>query len=239
MTPIHNHARALGKRLIPSQGLRVELRELQTVAKRVAGLAFTRARTRGRRLSDVRGEQLLINFGAGSLQDSAWINVDIEPQENAYFADLRDPLPLRDGCAAHIHCEHFLEHLSYHYAKLFLAECCRALQPGAIMRIIVPDAGKYLRAYAAGDRTFFESLSDLGNPAQPFRTPIEIINQMFRMAGAHMFAWDLETLRLAVEEAGFASLELSQRGAMQGRYDVDGHEWWREAESLYCNARKG
>lgn len=229
--------RSLAKRAVPSQGLRVELRALAEQVARVRALVVARVSKHGR-LADVRGRALLLNFGCGALHGPAWINVDLDARSGAYVADLRDPLPLADGSAAHIHCEHFLEHLDYFYARRFLAECHRVLEPGAIMRIVVPDAGKYMRAYAQGDRAFFHALRDLGGAPEPFRTPVEIVNQMFRMGGAHAFAWDLETLRLAASEAGFTRVEDSRRGAMPTRFDIDGTDPWREVESLYCNAIK-
>ena len=237
MVDLKRVAVGVSKRVLSSQGVRQELRDTATALKRVAQLSVSHAR-RDRSLANVQGDNLLINLGAGALQDSRWINVDIEPKNGAYFADLRDPLPLRDGSVRHIHCEHFLEHLEYFYAKKFLGECRRVLGDGGSMRIIVPDAEKYIRAYAAGDRAFFDRLRDLGNPGEPFRTPIEVINQMFDMCGSHRFGWDFETLELAVREAGFARIERSQRNGVAPDLCLDGDDWWREAESLYTNLYK-
>jgi predicted SAM-dependent methyltransferase len=234
MSSLKRFATNLGKQVLRSQGVRNELRETAESVKRVAHLSMSHALGK-RSLATIEGDGLLINLGAGALQDARWINVDIEPQDGAYFADLRDPLPLRDGSVRHIHCEHFLEHLEYYYAQKFLAECVRVLGAGGSMRIIVPDAEKYIRAYASGDSAFFERLRELGNPAEPFRTPIEIINQMFTMSGSHRFGWDFETLELAAREAGFARIERSQRNDVTPELCIDGSDWWREVESLYCN----
>ena len=70
------------------------------------------------------------------------------------------------------------------------------------MRIGVPDAELYLRAYAANDREFFKATEWLGCASYPLRTPLEVVNQLFRMGGAHKFAWDFETLALSLSEAG-------------------------------------
>jgi hypothetical protein len=49
----------------------------------------------------------------------------------------------------------------------------------------VPDAGRYIRAYARHDSEFFEAMRELGGAAVPFETDIEIVNQAFRMGGDH------------------------------------------------------
>ncbi|RMF27281.1 MAG: hypothetical protein D6765_07785 [Bacteroidetes bacterium] len=148
------------------------------------------------------------------------------------------PFPCPRGVARHIHCEHFLEHLSQEDAIRFLGECHRLLEPGGSLRLILPDAEKYLRAYANRNLAFFEPLSRLGNAQRPFRTPMEIINQMFRMGGDHLFAWDYETLALYLREVGFARVEPSSLHDVPEEFDIDGKDAWRVHESLYLNAWK-
>ena len=149
------------------------------------------------RLRKVRGNHLLLHLGCGEITHNGWINVDIDTPLG-YVADFRDPIPLADGCAQHIHCEHALEHLEYEEAVSFLRECYRLLATGGSLRLILPDAEKYLRAYCE-DVEFFKLLRHLGGAVRPLETRMEIINQMFRMGGAHRFAWDFETLEYNLE----------------------------------------
>ena len=74
------------------------------------------------------------------------------------------------------------------------------------MRIIVPDAGKYMSAYATRDESFFGKLDGLGGASPPLETNALICNQMFRMGGDHLFAWDFETLELICRRIGFSSV---------------------------------
>lgn len=179
---------------------------------------------------------ILLNVGCGTLIRDGWINVDYEPIEGrSFYLDALDPFPLRSGSVNHIHCEHFLEHLEYHDALRFLAESHRVLQPNGTMRIIVPDAEKYMQAYVADDREFFDKLVNLGNHEEPLKPKIRVCNQMFRMWGGHKFAWDFEALDIAARSAGFSKVLLSSHNDSGSRYAIDGQDWWRPFESLYVN----
>jgi hypothetical protein len=112
------------------------------------------------------------------------------------------------------------------------------LKHSSSLRLIVPDTEKYIREYCAEDSTFFDDLKYLGGTVSPLRTRIEVINQMFRMGGDHLFAWDFETLKLYLEDAGFSQIQKSGCGEVPDELNIDGTEWWREHESLYVNALK-
>ena len=116
-----------------------------------------------------------------------------------------------------------------------LAECFRVLEPGGELRIIVPDAGRYIRAYAHDDTEFFDAMRELGGAVTPFETDIEIVNQAFRMGGDHQFAWDLPVMRRRLEQVGFERVE--ETGYDPDRFIDQGDEW-RRRESLYVVAYK-
>lgn len=189
------------------------------------------------KLRKIPGTHLLLNIGCAKLPKAGWINIDINPCKGVYYADVSRSIPLRDDTVRHIHCEHLLEHLDYEAVKKFLKECLRILEKGRLLRLIVPDAEKYLRAYCQNDNEFFEKLKDLGEGG-PFRTRIEIINQVFRMGGAHKFAWDLETLSMVLKDVGFTRVEKSQLGDVDPDLNIDLTDSWRYLESLYVNAYK-
>ena len=227
----------LAKRLVPRQSIRNHIRLAGSSLRSIAEQIFLELRFRGR-FRRVERTGLLLNIGCGPMVQPGWINIDKTIYPNSYYADLSDKLRLDDRVAKHIHCEHFLEHLEYYYAKRFLAECFRVLEKGGSIRLIVPDAEKYLRAYCANDTEYFEKLKHLGGAPQPFRSRMEIINEMVRMGGAHQFAWDFETLSMILKEIGFAGVERSNMNDIEGIFDIDGKDAWRSLESLYVNARK-
>jgi predicted SAM-dependent methyltransferase len=187
----------------------------------------------------MEGKDLLVNFGCGKNIIPNWINIDAACHlPDVYYLDLRDSLPFEDGQVAHIHCEHFLEHLEFDDSLYFLGECYRSLKNNGSIRIIVPDAGKYIFGYCRNDQDFFAKLVNLGGTVKPMKTEMEIINQMFRMGGDHKFAWDYQTLELYLREIGFNRIEKSTYGALEKAHNIDGDDWWRLHESLYVNAYK-
>ncbi len=150
--------------------------------------------------------------------------------------DVRWGLPIRSDIVSFIHCEHFLEHLEYpNDARTFLQECFRALRPGGEFRLIVPDANKYISAYATRDKNFWLSLSDLGGATEKFSTVVEIMNQAFRMGGEHRFAYDKKTLSHILYQAGVKKIEESNYSPKD---KIDLGDSWRLTESLYVTAEK-
>jgi predicted SAM-dependent methyltransferase len=184
-------------------------------------------------------EFALVNIGCGDLTKEGWINLDVAtPNGVRYYYNALNPLPFATNSIEHIHAEHFLEHLEFFDACQFLRECFRVLTLRGSLRIIVPDLEKYVSAYQVNDQDFFKKLIDLGGSTTPLTTRALVCNQMFRMEGAHKFAWDFETLARVLKESGFRTVELSAKGAVDPKYQIDGQDWWREVESLYVNASK-
>ena len=182
--------------------------------------------------------QLKIHLGCGKRVTPGWLNVDCFAAPGIDLVwDLRVPLPFADECASFIYHEHVLEHVSKEDAGQLLQECHRVLATDGVLRIGVPDAEIYVRAYMAGDRNFFKSLDHLGNTVEPLETPMEVINQAFRMDGHHRFAWDWPTLQLALTKAGFKSTCKFASGEASSKelcLDDPSHAF----ETLYAEARK-
>ena len=218
-----------------SPAIRADLQQLKA-----AMIAVTRTlRSSFKRMKKPVGSGLKVNLGCGPLGRAGWINVDGYPIDNTVLGlDLRNPLPFSDGFASHIHCEHFLEHLEFDQALRLMGECYRILQPGGSMRLILPDGGKYLKAYAEHDAAFFDRLKNIGNPSRSLLTPMEIINQSFRMGGAHRFAWDEETLRCYLTLAGFVDVVVTEPNQIAAELAIDGTDSWRRDESIYLNMRR-
>lgn len=192
-------------------------------------------RRRVRALRHARG--LYLNLGAGFHQRDEWTPVDlmVDPPGGIRW-DVRWGLPFETGSVRRIHSEHFFEHLRFPDEVMpALAECHRVLEPGGELRIIVPDAARYIRAYARNDIEFFDAMRELGGAAHPFETEIEIVNQAFRMGGDHQFAWDFPVMRRRLEHAGFEHVE--DTGYDPERFIDQGDEW-RRRESLYVVAYK-
>jgi hypothetical protein len=60
---------------------------------------------------------------------------------------------------------------------------------------------------------FFEDLKHLGGAVEPLSTPIDVINQMSRMGGHHLFAWDFHAISAVLKNIGFHDLTRWNSGA--------------------------
>jgi predicted SAM-dependent methyltransferase len=194
------------------------------------------ARDAARLLSGKRS--LKLHFGCGTRFAPGWVNIDAFEQPKLDLQwDLRDRLPCEAGVADLIYSEHVLEHFEKEDADVLLAEAFRLLAPGGRIRLGVPDAALYMKNYAANDREFFHTLRNIGNPVQPLDTPAKVINQMFRMGGAHRFAWDFETLSQELARVGFVRIVQCGSGR-SSRSDLCLDDPFHAAETLYVEADK-
>ena len=155
--------------------------------------------------------ELKVHVGCGGHLLPGWINVDNDPAPLAINLDWGLPLPT--GSARYVFVAHLLEHL-FHPAQSsrLLGDIRRVLAPGGVVRIVVPDIEKYLRAYASGDEAFFaERRRRRGLPAG-----LTSLETLLPYAGAnatpdalfehHKFGYDFATLASALERAGFADV---------------------------------
>ena len=141
--------------------------------------------------------------------------------------DLRKPLPFADGFAAAVYGSHVLEHLYFTEAKRLLAECFRVLEPGGVLRLVVPDlraiVGEYLGERPA-DGSGAESAADRMNerlllrPAEPPRGSF-----LYRLYSAatefhwHKWMYDADSLAAHLRAAGFA--DVLEMGYNESRID--------------------
>lgn len=185
-------------------------------------------------LQELPSGGLLVNLGCGANALRGWVNVDMARGAHVDVVwDLRLALPFQSASCSAIFGEHVIEHLTKNDAENLLRECYRVLEPGGVVRLSTPDAGRYLRSYAS-DGQF------LRHPEFPQAIEISLdrINMMMREDGQHLWVYDAESLTAALREAGFTSIteagfNVSRHPAMQG-IDCAG----RAFESLYVEALK-
>jgi SAM-dependent methyltransferase len=193
-----------------------------------------------------QADRARVNIGCGSRPTPGWFNLDISRDPAVIFWDCRRGLPFRDGSVEAIYAEHLLEHLDPETeAKLFLGECRRCLLPHGVLRLVVPDAGMYIRLYG-GSWDTFAAIRPLRKESASYydawlgcsyRTQMEFINAVFRQNGEHKFAYDAETLCLLLRDAGFARVVKQEFGvSLDPKMAPDSSD--RRAESLYVEAVK-
>jgi hypothetical protein len=88
-----------------------------------------------------------LNFGAGPNQlPEPWQNLNAEH-------DIRKRLKFEDASASGILAEHVIEHVPFLQGFGFLLECVRVLEPGGVLRLAFPDAGRFV---SPGPSDFYE-----------------------------------------------------------------------------------
>jgi len=239
-----------GQKVAQSKGFRqlrhkIIPRHAYLPLKAEARLALLRLKAGSVRKRFRNAKDLLINLGSGPKGQPGWINVDAgkAPGVNCIY-DCRKNLPFPDGSAKGIFCEHFMEHIDYtEEAPCFVSECHRVLKAGGVIRIIVPDAEKYLKAYCGEG---WESLagirgldSDHGDPYFKCRynTRMELINVLFRQGHEHKYAYDFETLEFLFRHCSFSKVIRQEFGkSLMPELCIDQPR--RASESLYMEAVK-
>jgi predicted SAM-dependent methyltransferase len=153
----------------------------------------------------VTGHPVKLNIGCGPNSRPGWLNIDLFDSRADLRLDVRKRWPLPDGSVSYVYSEHVFEHLEF-YGEVphFLSESLRVLWPGGVFDVGVPDTEWPLQAY--------------GNPHHPYwahapkwhpdscKTQLDHINYHFRQGEQHKYAWDEETLGVALQSAGFTGI---------------------------------
>ncbi len=198
-----------------------------------------RVRRKCARLDNVR-----LNIGCGARPTPGWVNFDMFASAQVDLWDCRQGLPFADATIQAIYSEHVFEHLELEdEARPFLAECLRCLKPGGVLRLVVPDAGAYLIAYARPweDLVRMRALAPTeGGWRDPwlgevYETPMQLINAVFRQGREHRYAYDEETLALVLRQAGFRDVKVQSYGVSADPAMAPDTES-RRSESLYMEA---
>jgi predicted SAM-dependent methyltransferase len=181
-------------------------------------LLWRRLNQRGTERNYRHAKDILLNVGCGKKGVIGWVNMDAFATKSVNCVyDCRKSFPFPDECARAIFCEHFFEHLDYtEEVPHFLSECFRVLRPGGVLRIIVPDAERYLRAYVSPGWTELDGLRSLDADHSEksgdarYHTKMEVINEVFRQAYQHKFAYDYETIEFLLKRYGFGKVAHQQ-----------------------------
>lgn len=161
-----------------------------------------------------RLQRIWVNVASGPYPLEGFINVDVRALAPGVVPwDCRTSLPFADGAVAGIRIEHFAEHLDpREELPALLQDCYRCLAPGGVLRLIVPDAGAYLRAYAAGTD---DALGAIGVPI-PFPddlpTRMDVVAFAFHQWHEHRWGYDTESLTARLQAAGFRDVEAATYG---------------------------
>jgi predicted SAM-dependent methyltransferase len=97
-----------------------------------------------------------LNWGCGGSTPAGWINSDIKQGRGIDIsADIRQGLPLDEESIDYIVSIHALQEVPYNDLVPVLQEFRRVLKPGGVVRLVLPDLLKGVRAYERSDRDYF------------------------------------------------------------------------------------
>ena len=156
-----------------------------------------------------------LNFGPGKKwkkPDTTWLTIDVEP-----YADIKvnlqefTDLDLPFGSCEAVYGSHVFEHISIFKSPIVFQEINRVLKRGCVFRLVIPDVMKSILHYIQHDEGF--PLFKRRLKRNPHYTPFECLREDFLSPSkqqifgkdtlAHQNAWDEETIRKDLHEAGF------------------------------------
>lgn len=89
-----------------------------------------------------------LNVGCGDKYHPEWTNVDMSATSpHVIAANLLQGFPFAGNSFAVVYHSQVLEHIPKNHAAGFIAECFRVLQPGGILRVVVPDLENIVTEY--------------------------------------------------------------------------------------------
>lgn len=181
-----------------------------------------------------------VNVACGPYVLSGLVNLDLfacSPDVVAW--DCRWSLPFAPGSVAGIRAEQYVEHLEpREELPAFLKACLGALKPGGVLRMIVPDTERFLRAYCRDDLGGFRELAVPEPFPRDLPTRMDVVNHIFHQWHEHRWGYDFETLAHRVLAAGFARAEkMTYRQSLDPPLAEDRAE--HAPYSLYVDAVKG
>jgi predicted SAM-dependent methyltransferase len=157
-----------------------------------------------------------------------WLNVDLVGRQPIDLAlDLRKRFPFPDGSIDVVFHEHVIEHLTYQDAIAVLSECVRVLRPAGVLRVTVPDFGRYLNSYVHG--------TDFIGAVRPDRFSRLIALSEVAYCYGHRSVWDVETLGGVLEALGLPAQQMDFR---QSRLQPCPDSLSRRNETLYMEGSK-
>lgn len=186
--------------------------DVDALADECARLRADHVDTQLARLGLDRQDQsgLKLHIGSGPHRLATWINIDFSPAELAM--DVKWGLPFADGSARYVFLSHVLEHLFYDEAQRLLADIHRVLQPGGVVRIIVPDVEKCLRAYVEADEQFFADRRKTWWWWPQDRTRLQevllvagVVPEPSAILDSHKYGYDFATLAALLRKVGFSA----------------------------------
>jgi predicted SAM-dependent methyltransferase len=203
-----------------------------------------------------------LNLGSAYIAPPGWLNLDNSPsvwlskhrlvrslleksgvvtpsaqqrwRSDIIFHDVRHGLPWQTHSFRFIYTSHLLEHLTREEGTRLLGECLRVLEPGGLLRVVVPDLKFYAQQY----------LAEAGNGSRSTTLPSEHFLEMLGVHAGHevsarnphRWMYDAASLALCLGEVGFVDVvpQAHRQGQVPDLEVLD----VRPVDSLHMEARR-
>ena len=178
-----------------------------------------------------------IQYGCGHHAPAEWINFDASPTlmwerlpilgwysknaarfpANVRVGNIVKGLPIPHQSCHGIYASHVLEHLSLQDFHKALENTKQLLKPGGIFRLVVPDLEHWARVYLKGledgdskANSAFLSATGLGVDSRKSG----ILSGLYASlrTSAHLWMWDSQSLKTALEQHGFKDVRRCEFG---------------------------
>jgi predicted SAM-dependent methyltransferase len=151
-----------------------------------------------------------LHIGCGYHTLDTWLNSDYFPESAAVIhLDATKPFPFDDGVFDYVFSQHMIEHIPFPAGMQMLAECHRVLKENGRIRLSTPDLSFVVDLHRH-DKTdlqqqYIKWATDTFIKGAPYYGDAFVINNFVR-DWDHAFIYDENTLRYALEQAGFTKI---------------------------------
>ncbi|BBB58470.1 hypothetical protein UNDKW_0197 [Undibacterium sp. KW1] len=181
-------------------------------------------------LENYNGGKLRLILGAGKMRAHGWTAIDLTRDAQQRF-DITKQWPLTESCVTSIYIGHVLEHFEESMAKATLEHSYRALISGGFIRVVVPDARAWLKAYVDNDNDFFEAVYNAWPHWRSCDSKLNLVmtylggGTALSRAFGHKSAYDFEQMSRMLKSVGFTDIQRSTFGASfpDGSKCIDNH----------------
>jgi predicted SAM-dependent methyltransferase len=162
--------------------------------------------------------------------------IELAKVERIRWADATKRIPVPNASVQVVYSSHVFEHLDPLEAKRFLAETRRVLEPGGIIRLVVPDFAQQVAQYnKSQDADEFLRYSNLTLP-QP-KGLVQKFKLLLTGFRNHLWAYDAISLPRLLAEAGFQNVHLLNPGETTIADPGELNLYERAEWSLFVEAR--
>jgi predicted SAM-dependent methyltransferase len=200
-------------------------------------------------------DSLMVQYGCGLCAPATWRNFDISPTmrlqrfpligrffrgvqfpnwpDNVEYGDIVAGLPLAPNSCKAIYCSHVLEHLPLDDLRVALQNTYQYLEPGGILRFVLPDLEYFAREYLKSDKVE-AALCFMQDTGLGKKTRTRGLNRLFREVfgnSAHLWMWDFKSMSHELHQVGFVGIRRAEFGDSKEPFfkDVEDPDRWKNS----------